>query len=143
MLLCSTNLGTETAPRAVSSAKTRSEIREKVISSQRTKRRPLHVVVRAWDGLQGHVLAAIPAHFAGHTPGDGKAAGSGPTQHLGSLAPEPHQGRNHSLQNSHSLVLGEDRLIFPQLSFSSSTQISKWLPDPDPQQPRPTHSFGF
>lgn len=101
MLMCSTNLGAETAPRAVSSAKTLSEIQEKVISSQRTKRRPLRVAVRAWGGLQGHVLAAIPAHFSGHTPADGKAAGSGPTQHLGSLAPEPHQGLNRSLQNSH------------------------------------------
>lgn len=82
-MLRSTNLGTETAPRAVSSAKTLSEIREKVISSQ-TNEGHCCVAVRAWDGFQGNVLAAIPAHFGGYTPADGKAAGSGPTQHLGS-----------------------------------------------------------
>lgn len=55
--MCSTNIGTETAPRAVSSAKTLSEIREKVISSQRTKRRPLQC------GSQG--LGWIPRQCVG------------------------------------------------------------------------------
>lgn len=41
MLVCSTNLGIETAPVVVSSAKTLSESQGKVVSSQRTKLRPL------------------------------------------------------------------------------------------------------
>lgn len=76
----STNLGTETAPRAVSSAKTLPEIREKGLYPHRGQ----NGVTAVWAVRPGWIprqcVIAIPAHFGGYTPADGKAAGSGLTQ---------------------------------------------------------------
>lgn len=97
------------------------------------------MAVRAWDDSRGQMLAVVPAPFAEHEAADGQAAGSKPAQYLGSPGPRVPPGTEPGpFQELQAWPLREERLISPQPAFPRAGPISKGLPDPDSQDPRPT-----